>query len=168
MKEQDSSKVGKDVLPDFNLKVRFQGHVNSTPPDHFGAILEAIAADVVAATDLPGLKQPTPLAKSAGVVFDKWSGMLDALLEKVDIIESGDIIVTALRAGLSSAGGDAVADAAKKDCATVGLIMAVRESLEDVDDEALLGACKKIESDTKVWCGYIGFLEEAVEGSDEE
>ena len=35
MKEQDE-KIGKEALRDFNMKVRWQGHVNSLPADHLG------------------------------------------------------------------------------------------------------------------------------------
>jgi len=46
MKEHSREKDITDAesVRDFNLKVRFQGHVDSTPPDHLGAILHVLAA----------------------------------------------------------------------------------------------------------------------------
>merc|ERR1712137_949442 len=35
-------KIPDDALRDFNLKVRFQGHVDSTPPDHLRSMVRIL------------------------------------------------------------------------------------------------------------------------------
>lgn len=154
--------VDKDAIRDFNLKVRFQGHVDSTPPDHLASILEVIASDLLSNFDLAAAKQPSAVSTKAEPMFEKWSTLLEQLLEKIDELAIGDIVVNTLRAAVTASAGEAAAPT--KDCASVGLIMALREAIE-VDDATVLTACKKVESDSKVWLGFVSHLEEAVAGS---
>merc|ERR1719324_2023482 len=50
----------QDALREFNLQVRFQGHVDTTPPDHLGAIMRVLVEDACTACDLSTPKlQPT-------------------------------------------------------------------------------------------------------------
>merc|ERR1719253_942072 len=48
MAEQEDPENMEDALHDFNLKVRFQGHVDSTPPDHLTCILELLVEQACA------------------------------------------------------------------------------------------------------------------------
>merc|ERR1712232_181300 len=57
MSEYGQADFGDETLRDFNLKVRFQGHVNTTPPDHLECILEVMSTDAYKTLDLKEVKQ---------------------------------------------------------------------------------------------------------------
>jgi hypothetical protein len=162
MAEQDGQTIDGDSVRDFNLKVRFQGHVESTPPDHLGATLQVIAAKCFTEMELASVKQPQVVAKKVQPTVAKWAPLLETFYTKCDCLVAAEILVASPREGVA----DASMSEAARDCVLVGFLMAIRDELEPVDDEDLLTACRKLNSSTKVMQGFIEFLED--QGSDED
>merc|ERR1712110_1350513 len=130
-------------------KVRFQGHVDSTPPDHLGAMLHVAAMNSFTEFKLDSLKQPAAVQKKVEPVISKWAFLLSEFYGKCDCLEGADIVVASLRAGIASAADTSVSDATR-DCVLVGFLMAIREKVEVLEDQDLLTACRKLGSMTKV------------------
>jgi len=165
MAEQDGAKMDRESIRDFNLKVRFQGHVDSTPPDHLGAMLQIVATQSFTEQELALAKQPTEVFKKVQPAICKWAVLLSEFYQKCDCLTAASIIVESLLEGIASAATVAIPDSGK-DCVLVGFLMAIREEIEPVEDEDLLTACRKLDSSTKVMHGFIEFLED--QGSDED
>merc|ERR1712125_213480 len=64
MSEYGQADFGDETLRDFNLKVRFQGHVNTTPPDHLRCMVRILVEEACTACNLADVKQPTPVSKA--------------------------------------------------------------------------------------------------------
>eukprot|EP00929_Paragymnodinium_shiwhaense_P051887 TRINITY_DN26043_c0_g1_i3.p1 TRINITY_DN26043_c0_g1~~TRINITY_DN26043_c0_g1_i3.p1 ORF type:complete len:309 (+),score=144.07 TRINITY_DN26043_c0_g1_i3:186-1112(+) len=165
MKENESEKTDADSLRDFNLKVRFQGHVESTPPDHLECILQVMAMDSYK-SQLLDLKQPSAVEKKMAPTVRRLAYLIGELYKKCDVLEAAEKVTWGVNEGVAQAGDDVAA--ATRDIAVVGILMSLREEVEIIGDEELLQGCKKLESDSKVMKGFITFLEEAAEDSDEE
>eukprot|EP00440_Ansanella_granifera_P011896 gb/GFBE01012928.1/.p1 GENE.gb/GFBE01012928.1/~~gb/GFBE01012928.1/.p1 ORF type:complete len:341 (+),score=92.95 gb/GFBE01012928.1/:1-1023(+) len=166
MSHQGETKIDSEALRDFNLKVRFQGFVETTPPDHLGAMLEVIASQACAGSDLLS-KQPAAVADHVRSTMSRWTFMLDQLYSKCDALKAADIVVSSVRAGVAQSAKSDTSDLAK-DCALVGILMALRDEVDAVTDEDLLTGCSRLDSDSKVVQGFMDHLEEADEDSDEE
>eukprot|EP00928_Gymnodinium_smaydae_P012420 TRINITY_DN14504_c0_g1_i1.p1 TRINITY_DN14504_c0_g1~~TRINITY_DN14504_c0_g1_i1.p1 ORF type:complete len:336 (-),score=108.35 TRINITY_DN14504_c0_g1_i1:66-932(-) len=158
MAANDQEKSDDDSLRDFNLKVRFQGHVDSTPPDHLQAMLQVIAEEAKADEEVMAAKQPNAVAKKFDKVLARWGYLLGEFYKRSDALTAAGIVVDSV--------GDVLLAASP--VAFVGVMMAIRENVEPIEDEDLLTGCRKIESDSRVVQGFIGFLEEAAAESDEE
>lgn len=167
MDEVKDEKIDADHLKDFNLKVRFQGHVDSTPPDHVSCILKILCNEILKDLDMSKPKmQPTVFSKKAEAILEKWSPLVNALLSKItDVLDSADAVVQAVQE--SALNPELTAPEANKETAVVGILMAVRDSL-DIEDEDLLTGCKRIENRSVVMDKFIEHLEESLEDSDEE
>lgn len=167
MTENDETETGADSMRDFNLKVRFQGHVDSTPPDHLECILQVMAAEQYNKLELSSVKQPAAVEKKIQPIMKRWAGLLGGLFKKCDVLDASERIAQGICTGVVTAAGDDV-PAATRDVTVVGILMALLEEVEDISEEDLLPGCKKLDSDSKVMMGFITHLEEAAEGSDEE
>merc|ERR1711972_506218 len=67
-----AGQTDEEILSDFNLQVRFQGHVDTTPPDHLDAVLRALVMEHLLAEDVTAPKvQPNTFAKKIGPVIKK-------------------------------------------------------------------------------------------------
>lgn len=170
MHEVSNEKIGKEHLQDFNLKVRFQGHVDSTPPDHVLCILKVICIQVCKEVDMitPKLK-PTVCAEKAKPLLEKWSPLLNALLGKItDVLDATDSVVKAVQESVREPGVEG--PEANKETAVVGFLMAVRDEEVglDLDDDDLLTGCKRIENPSMVMQKFVEHLEESLADSDEE
>jgi len=149
----------KDAVHDFNLKVRFQGHVESTPPDHLACLLELLFGDAVGAVNLDDAKlKPNAVAKAAAPVLEKWTPLLEGLYSKIDVMEAADLVVQ--MAHKVPTGKPAAVVAA------VGCLMAVQE-IDIMEDSDLQTACKRLEPRSKVLEGFIEFLNDD-DSSDED
>lgn len=166
MDQFDQPLSDSDSIRDFNLKVRFQGHVESTPPDHLGCILHVLVEKAFVDFDLAAVKQPAAVAKKVQPVVEKWACLCSYLYNKCDCLVAADIVVNSLKEGVLASCAE-VSDATR-DCALVGLLMSVREEVEGASDDDLLTSCRRLNSKSKVVQGFITFLEEAAEGSDGE
>lgn len=165
MKEQEDPENMEDALRDFNLKVRFQGHVDSTPPDHVAAILTLLVEQACADSSLGALKQPMAVAKVVEPLLVRWAKILEPLYEKIDdALAASDVILTALKDAVAEQESVAAENSA---CAVVGFLMAVRE-IDMVEDEDLLLACKRADMQSVVMDKFISFLEEAVEEASDD
>lgn len=165
MKEQEDPENMEDALRDFNLKVRFQGHVDSTPPDHVAAILTLLVEQACADSSLGALKQPMAVAKVVEPLVVRWAKILEPLYEKIDdALAASDVILTALKDAVAEQESVAAENSA---CAVVGFLMAVRE-IDMVEDEDLLLACKRADMQSVVMDKFISFLEEAVEEASDD
>mmetsp|Transcript_38880 Transcript_38880/g.115248 ORF Transcript_38880/g.115248 Transcript_38880/m.115248 type:complete len:287 (+) Transcript_38880:88-948(+) len=165
MKEQEDPENMEDALHDFNLKVRFQGHVDSTPPDHVAAILTLLVEQACADSSLGALKQPMAVAKVVEPLVVRWAKILEPLYEKIDdALAASDVILTALKDAVAEQESVAAENSA---CAVVGFLMAVRE-IDMVEDEDLLLACKRADMQSVVMDKFISFLEEAVEEASDD
>jgi len=166
MKENEEAKTDFESLRDFNLKVRFQGHVDSTPPDHLECILQVMSTDAYKTKDLQNVKQPAAVSKTLAPIVQRWSFILGELYKKCDVLEASDRVTRGVYEGVAQGGEDVAA--ATRDIAVVGILMSLREEVEAIGDEELLQGCRKFDSESKVMKGFIGFLEDALEGSDED
>jgi len=164
MNEQDQ--VTKDALHDFNMKVRFQGHVDTTPPDHLRSILHILFEQACKGLDLAAPKlQPTAVAKKAEPLVIRWANLLEPLYGKIgDVLTAADVVVQATHEALASQPGVPEAGQA---CGVVGCLMAIRE-IDMIEDEDLLTGCRRVENPSRVMQGFIKFLEDEVEDDDDE
>uniref|UniRef100_A0A7S4QP81 Uncharacterized protein n=1 Tax=Alexandrium monilatum TaxID=311494 RepID=A0A7S4QP81_9DINO len=162
MSEQD--KVPEDALHDFNMKVRFQGHVDTTPPDHLAAILQTITEEACRQCDLKTPK-PNAVAKTVEPAVVRWAPLLEPLYAKIgDPMEAADVVVRAVQEGVGALGEVPEAGQA---CGVVGCLMALRE-IDMIEDEDLLTGCRRCEPHSRVMEKFIEFLEEELEDEDEE
>jgi len=168
MTEQGSDATTKDSLSDFNMKVRFQGHVDSTPPDHVACVLEVVIGKAWKGGELAACKpQPNVMAKKITPFLTQWVALIGGLYTKVgDVLEAANMIVTTISNTVAKVGAEAP-DAVRQ-CAVVGFLMAIREEIDSMEDEELLPACRRLESGGKVMEKFVEFLEEEVAGSDED
>lgn len=164
MEEQLEGPLPADAMRDFNMKVRFQGHVNTTPPDHLGAILNVLLEQAFRGFDLATSK-PGAVAKALTQVAERWTGLLRDIYTKIpDVLDAvGAVIGTISHCVLASG-----VPSAAQDTAVVGCLMAIRELEDLIEDEDLLVGCKGIEPRSHVLEKYIEFLEEALEEDDSE
>lgn len=164
MSEQDE--VPRDALHEFNMKVRFQGHVDSTPPDHIAAVLEVLMQEACSGCDLAAPKlQPTDVAKKAEPLVARWAPLLEPLYGKIsDPVEAADIVLRSVQEGVAARGEVPKTGLA---CGVVGFLMALRE-IDMIEDEDLLTGCKRSEPRSKVMDKFIEFLEDELEDEDEE
>eukprot|EP00930_Biecheleria_cincta_P086825 TRINITY_DN76073_c0_g1_i1.p1 TRINITY_DN76073_c0_g1~~TRINITY_DN76073_c0_g1_i1.p1 ORF type:complete len:347 (-),score=116.76 TRINITY_DN76073_c0_g1_i1:150-1190(-) len=160
MSEQDA-KVTKGLLSDFNLKVRFQGHVDSTPPDHLNCVLRLVFEEACQGCDLTSAKlQPTAVQKKVAPLLERWLPILEPLYGKIDdVIVATDAVCKAVQEGVKGEAGH--------DPAMVGCLMALRD-VDLVEDEDLLTGCRRIEPRGQVLDKYINFLEDAIASDDDE
>lgn len=149
MEAHEQSETDEESLRDFNLKVRFQGHVESTPPDHLRAILQVLSSNMMA-EDLNTAKQPGAVAGKLKPVFAKWGYMLGVLYQKCDVLTAADIVVGSV--------SDCVAEVSA--VAFVGVLMAIREGVDAIEDEELLTGCRHLTTTSKVLEGFMEFLED--------
>jgi len=164
MGEQDE--IAKDALNDFNLKVRFQGHVDTTPPDHLRAILHLLFEQACDGMDLSAPKlQPTAVAKKVEPVMTRWANLLEPLYGKIgDVLTAADIVVQSTFEAVARKPGVPEAGQA---CAVVGCLMAVRE-IDMIEDEDLLTGLRRVDNPSRVMQGFTNFLEEEVEGDEDD
>lgn len=166
---EQPAKIEKDAMRDFNMQVRFQGHVDTCPPDHIRAVLQLLCEEACKQCDLSNAKlQPGAVAKKAQPLVDRWMPLLKALYGKIDdVLEGADCVCQAVQTAVSSVEG---ATDGTKAAALVGCLMAIRENDDDLlEDEDLLTGCKRIEPRSAVLDKYIEFLEDAADsgsGSD--
>lgn len=165
MKENEETKTDFESLRDFNLKVRFQGHVESTPPDHLESILQVMAADAYKTLELSSVKQPTAVQKKIAPIVQRWSYILGELYKKCDVLEAADKVAQGVYEGVAQGGEDIAA--ATRDIAVVGILMSLLEEVDAIGEEDLLPGLKKLECESKVMTGFITHLEECAEGSDD-
>eukprot|EP00441_Pelagodinium_beii_P032690 CAMPEP_0197626184 /NCGR_PEP_ID=MMETSP1338-20131121/5268_1 /TAXON_ID=43686 ORGANISM="Pelagodinium beii, Strain RCC1491" /NCGR_SAMPLE_ID=MMETSP1338 /ASSEMBLY_ACC=CAM_ASM_000754 /LENGTH=365 /DNA_ID=CAMNT_0043196703 /DNA_START=69 /DNA_END=1166 /DNA_ORIENTATION=- len=163
MKEQPE-KVAKDAMRDFNMKVRFQGHVDTTPPDHIACILMHIFEEACSGVDLKDAKlQPQKVAKKAEPLLTRWAPLLEPLYEKIDDVLAGtDAVCKAVQEALPE---DKAPETARA-TAQVGCFMALRE-IDMIEDEDLLTACRRLEPRSKVMDKFIDFLDEDSDEDDD-
>jgi len=160
----EQTEVSDNSVNDFNLKVRFQGHVDSTPPDHLGAILNVLVEQMCVVCDLSAPKlNPQTVCKAFLPPLQKWAPLLRSLIETIDVLEAVNVIVQTLSKALS--GAEKVAD---KDSSLVGCLMAVREIDDLVEDEDLVIGCKSVEPTTVVMDKFIEFLDEDDDDDDDD
>jgi len=160
MSEQDA-KVTKGLLSDFNLKVRFQGHVETTPPDHLNCLLRLVFEEACAGCDLTSSKlQPTAVQKKAAPLLERWLPILEPMHGKIDdVIVATDAVCKAVQEGVRAEAGH--------DPAVVGCLMALRD-VDLIEDEDLLTGCRRIEPRGQVLDKYIDFLEDAIASDDDD
>merc|ERR1719183_168556 len=83
VKENDQACSDEDSLRDFNLKVRFQGHVETTPPDHLSAILRVLSSQVCVGIDSSSPpKQPTEVSAQVAPMLARWAFLIEQLYRR--------------------------------------------------------------------------------------
>lgn len=168
MGQKAESRADSDLLRDFNLTVRFQGHVDSTPPDHLSAILHVLAGDACAACDMSAAKlPPNTIAKQATPMMQKWSYIIEQLYGKIgDAIEAIDAVVNSINKGVEDIASKA--PEANRNSAVVGLLMALREGVDGLEDDDLLTGVRRFEPKSVVMEKFIEFLEDAVDDDEDD
>jgi len=155
----------ENPLSDFNLKVRFQGHVDTTPPDHITAVLHIIAQQGCAECDLNAKTQPTAVARKLEPIMKKWAAIMKPLFKKIDDPLTGpDAVMRGIQEGVATL---VSVPEAGRGCGVVGCLMALRE-IDMIEDEDLLTACKRADPMPKVMEKFIEFLEAELDDEDEE
>mmetsp|Transcript_4199 Transcript_4199/g.7580 ORF Transcript_4199/g.7580 Transcript_4199/m.7580 type:complete len:378 (-) Transcript_4199:76-1209(-) len=159
--------VPAEAIRDFNMKVRFQGHVDTIPPDHLGAILRNMVEMAVTGCDLNAPKlQPTTLSKLLKPATDRWASMMKAIYGKIDDpIDAVDVVVRSVQEGVAATTS---APESAQECAVVGCLMALRALDDMIEDEDLLTGCRRASKGTAVMNKFIEFLEDAVADDDDE
>lgn len=167
MAEQGDGKVPKQALSDFNMKVRFQGHVESTPPDHLFCILRVLVEEALKGIELSAPKlQPTAVAQKAEVAMTRWRALLEVLYKKIDdVMEATERVIHAVVEGVAAASREASEENKAK--GVVGCLMACRE-IDFIEDEDLLAGCRAAVAKSLVMDKFIEFLEEALEEDDDD
>jgi len=154
-----------DALSDFNLKVRFQGHVDTTPPDHMTAILHIITELGCAQCELDAKTQPATVANKLEPDMTRWAAMLKPLFKKIgDELEGLDAVMRGIQEGVEAL--VSVPESGKA-CGVVGCLMALR-AIDMIEDEDLLTACRRAEPRSKVMEKFIEFLEAELEDEDDD
>mmetsp|Transcript_13405 Transcript_13405/g.24669 ORF Transcript_13405/g.24669 Transcript_13405/m.24669 type:complete len:290 (+) Transcript_13405:47-916(+) len=152
----------KDTLQDFNMSVRFQGHVDSTPPDHVGSILKVISEECCKIVTVGEKLQPTTVSKQVEPLMSKWGGVLEQLVGRIDdALVVADVVVGTVHETVRL-------NCSMPDCLQVGILMALREHTEVISDDDMLTGCRRLQERSRVMEKFIDFLEEAVEDEDEE
>lgn len=166
MGEHRADEQRTDLLHDFNMSVRFQGHVDSTPPDHLCAVLQVVSE--TACNSFTSAKvQPGAVAKAVGSTVEHWSPLVEQIYEKIsDIMTAVDAVVGGVQQGVQAAGAEAPQES--RDAAVVGVLMAIREHVEAIADDDLLTGTRRLEPRTVVLEKFIEFLEEALEEDDDD
>mmetsp|Transcript_59049 Transcript_59049/g.127742 ORF Transcript_59049/g.127742 Transcript_59049/m.127742 type:complete len:311 (+) Transcript_59049:28-960(+) len=164
---RDEKLRAEELLHDFNLSVRFQGHVDTTPPDHLGALLRVLTEDVCRELDLQAPKiQPGAVAKKAKPFVETWVFIIEEFYGKIeDCLQAADVVVNSVHEGVEAVASEA--PEATRDCAMVGVLMALREGTDAMEDDDLLTGCKRFQPKSTVLEKFIEFLEEALEESEE-
>mmetsp|Transcript_20940 Transcript_20940/g.48091 ORF Transcript_20940/g.48091 Transcript_20940/m.48091 type:complete len:286 (-) Transcript_20940:55-912(-) len=160
--QPDSIRDADDSLQEFNMSVRFQGHVDSTPPDHVGAILRVISEECCKAVADGEKLQPTTVSKQVERLVSKWAGLLEQLMGKIeDILVAADAVVGTVHENVK-------ASCSMPDVVEVGILMALREHTDVISDDDMLAGCRRLAERSRVMDKFIDFLEEAVEDDDED
>lgn len=166
----DKKSAGEDAEPlhQFQMRVRFQGFSESLPMDHLQCVVRALSGDGCKACDLEVPKlQPSGVAKKVAPIVQKWAGLMDALYTRAgDCLDAVNALVSSVSEGVLD-----VCDQASdrvKDTAFVGIIMALREELESVEDGDLLAGLTRLDDKGPVLQKYIDFLEAELEDEDED
>ncbi|CAK0862426.1 unnamed protein product [Prorocentrum cordatum] len=143
MREQKDEEITEESIRDFNMKVRFQGHVDSTPPDHLRCILGAVVREACAGCDLAASRlQPGAVAQRVRPGVERWAPLLEVLFGKVnDALEGADAVIQGVEAGISAC--QAGVPPAGLACGLVGSLMAIRE-IDVIDDEDLRGPAGRV------------------------
>mmetsp|Transcript_2127 Transcript_2127/g.2773 ORF Transcript_2127/g.2773 Transcript_2127/m.2773 type:complete len:418 (+) Transcript_2127:1-1254(+) len=166
MKEQEN--VNSDSLHDFTLKVRFQGHGDTLPPDHLRSLLLVLVGEMaLAEVDLSANIAPAAVSKKAEPFFERWSPMLEAVYGKIrDALQAQDIVVQSIVEGVAAAAtAKGVTDTSEGNlnlaAAEVGCYMAVR-GIDLIEDEDLLIGLKRLEKKPPVLDKFMQYLEESI------
>lgn len=171
MSEQEGQ-VTKESLRDFNMKVRWQGHVNTLPADHLGCILKILFKDAAASCDLTGKLQPTAIAKKLEQPLGRWAPVLEPLYQSIgDPFQGPDAVCKAAPEAVEEALKEQDGTDAAGASAIVGCYMALREAeIELLPDDELLMGCKRIHSEhpSTVLEKFIDFLEDALDQDDSD
>lgn len=167
VQEQPEGKVPADALRDFNMKVRFQGHVESTPPDHLGCLMHVLVEDACKDVDFAAPKlQPSAVAKKVGPIMTRWEALIDVLYKKIDdVLVSAEVVLRAVSEGVMASHSELPADG--QAIGAVGCLMALRET-DIMEDEDLLAGCRAAELKHRIMDKFIEFLEDALEDEDED
>lgn len=164
MNEQEQ--VTNDALSDFNLKVRFQGHVDTTPPDHLRSILLILFEQACEGLDFAAPKiQPTAVAKKVEPAVVRWAKLLEPLYGKIsDVLQAADVVVQTTLEAMARRPGVPEAGQA---CGVVGCLMAIRE-IDMIEDEDLLTGCRRVENPSRVMQGFMKHIEEELDDDDDD
>jgi hypothetical protein len=164
--EEQPTTVAEDALRDFNMKVRFQGHVDSTPPDHLSAILQVLVGQACGACDLSAKNfQPNSIAKVLQPLLERWAPLLLPLHGKIaDVLDAVNAVISGITTAVVATG----APETVQETAVVGSLMAVREIDDLVEDDDLLVGCKGIENRGRITDKFIEFLESCLEDEEDD
>lgn len=167
MAEQEGTEVSRETLRDFNMSVRFQGHVESTPPDHLACIIRVLVEQACAGVDLGAPKlHHKSIADKVEPHAKRWAPLLTALYEKIDDdLEAARTAIASIMEGINALGGTDMTGAGA--VVLVGSLMAIREA-DLIKDEDLLASCRPIEPRSLVLDKFVEFLEEALEDEDDD
>mmetsp|Transcript_26224 Transcript_26224/g.54818 ORF Transcript_26224/g.54818 Transcript_26224/m.54818 type:complete len:342 (-) Transcript_26224:60-1085(-) len=160
MNEQPQT-LGEDPMRDFNMQVRFQGHVDTTPTDHLGCLLsilfeEACSTCISEAAASKKKLQPMAIAKKLEKPLTRWAPLLKALYRKIseigdeigDPFQAADVVCSSSQTAAGSAATATSAKEAEGAIAMVGCLVGLREA-DLVEDDELLQGCRRMPFDNE-------------------
>jgi len=134
--------------------LRCQGHTKVSAPEMLSAVVVAVAGEALVACDLAAPKlQPAQVASEVAPAVQRRQLLIRELLEKVgDAAIAADVVVRGVQNGTETV--------------TCGLLLCFRDLFEDISDNDLASACKKLADRGRTMEKFIDFLERDDEGSD--
>merc|ERR1712086_712699 len=110
---------------------------------------------------------PNTIAKQATPMMQKWSYIIEQLYGKIgDAIEAIDAVVNSINKGVEDIASKA--PEANRNSAVVGLLMALREGVDGLEDDDLLTGVRRFEPKSVVMEKFIEFLEDAVDDDEDD
>eukprot|EP00439_Symbiodinium_sp_Y106_P077075 s357_g16.t1 len=147
-----------DPMRDFNMQVRFQGHVDTTPTDHLGCLLsilfeEACSTCISEAAASKKKLQPMAIAKKLEKPLTRWAPISEIGDEIGDPFQAADVVCSSSQ---TAAGSAATATSILLSpsplragaIAMVGCLVGLREA-DLVEDDELLQGCRRMPFDNE-------------------
>jgi len=168
MLDHQKMDLNADSVHDFDAAICLSDARNATALERLNAVIWVIARYANAEYDNRKVQQtlqPAAVAKFLEPLTKHWSPLVSALYNRVDDIEAsiGGIIRT-----LYDSIANAPTASATQDSMVLGILLSFREYIDDITDDGLLSACKKIESRSKAMDKFIEFLAAADDSTEDD
>merc|ERR1712039_976147 len=125
-----------------------EGHGNPKPLDKLHAVVQFAATEACAVCDFENSKlQPKEIALQAQATMQNWHPLLDQLYGEV----GNDVLATQAVVRAVQMINDPVM--------MVGLLLCLRDVLDNIDDEDLASACRSLPNESRAMQKFIEFLD---------
>eukprot|EP00929_Paragymnodinium_shiwhaense_P108001 TRINITY_DN74334_c0_g1_i1.p1 TRINITY_DN74334_c0_g1~~TRINITY_DN74334_c0_g1_i1.p1 ORF type:complete len:410 (-),score=111.39 TRINITY_DN74334_c0_g1_i1:162-1391(-) len=145
-----------DLLGDFESTMKSHDFRMSTS-EQLAAVVEVLVAETAAECNIASEKmQPKTFSDKASSAVTKWSSLIDDLYVKA----GGPAGLLAIIAGARKAVADIFAVDGGKESVVIGMLLCLRDSIDNIIDDDILEGCKKLASPGVAMQKFIQFLEE--------